>query len=90
MIYTGDSCDCPKNLNYLVNMPPPPKPKEYKPSEYGYKLEVPLQAKAKVTYSFDFTVEEPKTPPPPKENKWDLYAKIDRMTAHKKGKLYFK
>ncbi|KAM7347483.1 chorion protein b at 7F [Cochliomyia hominivorax] len=85
VIYTGDSCDCPKSLNYLVNVPPPPKTKEYKPSEYEYKLDVPLQGKAKVTYSFDFTVEEPKAPPPPPvENKWDIYAKIDRITAHKK------
>ncbi|XP_065363575.1 uncharacterized protein Cp7Fb [Calliphora vicina] len=87
VIYSGDSCDCPKNLDYLVNLPPPPVPKEFTPSEYGYKLDVPLQAKAKVTYSFDFTVEEPKAPPPPPEDKLEIFAKIDRMTAHKKDCL---
>ncbi|KAI8128278.1 hypothetical protein CVS40_2420 [Lucilia cuprina] len=87
VIYTGDSCDCPKNLNYLVNVPPPPPSKEYKPAEYGYKLEVPMQAKAKVTYSFDFTVEEPKAPPPPAEDKLEIFAKIDRITAHNKDCL---
>lgn len=87
VVYTGDSCDCPKHLNYLVNIPPPPKPKVYEPSEYGYKLDVPIPARAKVTYSFDFMVEEPKKPPPPEESKLDLYAKIDRITAHKKGEF---
>lgn len=66
-------------------MPPPPEPNEYNTSEYGYKLDVPMQRKAKVTYSFDFTVQEPKIPTPTEEEKWNLYAKIDRITAHKKG-----
>lgn len=85
-MYTGESCDCPRSLNYLVNAPPTPEPKENPRYEYGYRLEAPAPAKAKVTYSFDFTVEEPKTTSPVEEERWNLYAKVDRITAHKKGR----
>ncbi|XP_013108432.1 uncharacterized protein LOC106087807 [Stomoxys calcitrans] len=84
VVYTGDSCACPKSLNYLVNVPPPPQPKESKRYEHGYKLEVPPPAKTKMTYTFDFTVQEPKTPIPMEDEKLNLYAKVDRITAHKK------
>ncbi|XP_005182849.2 uncharacterized protein LOC101891179 [Musca domestica] len=85
VVYTGgDNCDCPKSLNYLVNIPPPPETKENPRYEHGYKLEVPPPPKGKVTYSFDFTVQEPIRPLPVEDEKLNLYAKVDRITAHKK------
>lgn len=90
MVYTGDSCACPKSLSYAVDVPPSPIPPINTPKEYGYKLEVPVPTKAKVTCTFDFTVQGPKITPPIEQEKWDLYAKIDRITAHRKGKCQFK
>lgn len=87
IVYTGEACDCPKTLGYKINVPKLEKPKEYSQNEYGYKVDVPVQAKAKVTYSFDFTVEEPRTPKPPKSTKLNLYAKIDRITMNRGGML---
>ncbi|XP_036343776.1 uncharacterized protein LOC118753033 [Rhagoletis pomonella] len=88
VIYTGEGCDCPSKLDYTVNVPSVPKSKKcpYTPSEYGYKVDVPISrpAKAKVTYSFDFTVEEPRTPKPAKPSTLNLFAKVDRV-AVKKG-----
>lgn len=85
-MYTGENCDCPKNLNYLVHAPPPPPENPYTPGEYGYRLDVPAPSKPKVSYTFDGTVQEPKRPEPTEEEKWNLYAKVDRITAPKKGK----
>ncbi|XP_075159105.1 chorion protein b at 7F [Haematobia irritans] len=84
VVYTGDSCACPKSLHYRVNVPPPPVEKENPRYEHGYKLEVPPPPKAKVIYNYDFTVQEPRIPPKAEEEKWNLYAKVDRITAHKK------
>ena len=58
-------------------------------TEYGYKMDVPppVQGKAKVTYSFDFTVLEPKRPPPTEQSNLNLNAKMDRIMMPKKGKL---
>ncbi|KAH8421512.1 hypothetical protein KR009_010568 [Drosophila setifemur] len=83
VVYTGESCDCPTQLGYQLNVPNPPKPKKYEASEYGYRVEKPVQTKAKISYSFDFTVEQPRTPAPPKTNPAKLYAKVDRVTVNK-------
>ncbi|XP_017017369.1 uncharacterized protein Cp7Fb isoform X1 [Drosophila kikkawai] len=84
VVYTGDEgCACPTQLGYQLNVPNPPKPKKYASSDYGYRVEKPVQTKAKITYSFDFTVEQPRTPAPPKVNPAKLYAKVDRVTVNK-------
>ncbi|XP_030382236.1 uncharacterized protein LOC115629808 [Scaptodrosophila lebanonensis] len=83
VIYTGEGCACPTQLGYQLNVPQPPKPKKYVGGEYGYRVDKPVQAKAKISYSFDFTVEEPRTPAPPKYKPSKLYAKVDRMTVNK-------
>ncbi|BFG01229.1 uncharacterized protein DMAD_01029 [Drosophila madeirensis] len=83
VVYTGESCACPTQLGYQLNVPNPPKPKKYGASEYGYRVEKPVQTKAKISYSFDFTVEQPRTPPPPKYPESKLYAKVDRVTVNK-------
>lgn len=86
VVYTGESCACPTQLGYQLNVPNTPKPKKYVGGEYGYRVEKPVQTKAKITYSFDFTVEQPRTPAPPKNNPAKLYAKVDRITVNKAGK----
>lgn len=87
VVYTGDEgCECPTQLGYQLNVPSPPKPKKYGNNDYGYRVEKPVQTKAKISYSFDFTVEQPRTPPPPKTNPAKLYAKVDRVTVNKGGK----
>jgi len=86
VVYTGEGCDCPTQLGYQLNVPSPPKPKKYVGGEYGYRVEKPVQTKAKISYSFDFTVEQPRTPAPPKTNPSKLYAKVDRITVNKAGK----
>ncbi|XP_068159425.1 uncharacterized protein Cp7Fb [Drosophila tropicalis] len=83
IVYTGESCDCPQKLGYQLNVPNTYKPKKPTYSQYGYRVEKPVQAKAKISYSFDFTVEEPRTPAPPKVNPSKLYAKVDRVTVNK-------
>ncbi|XP_033172427.1 uncharacterized protein LOC117148865 isoform X1 [Drosophila mauritiana] len=83
VVYTGESCACPTQLGYQLNVPNTPKPKKYVGGEYGYRVEKPVQTKAKITYSFDFTVEQPRTPAPPKNNPAKLYAKVDRITVNK-------
>ncbi|XP_022214001.2 uncharacterized protein LOC111068652 isoform X2 [Drosophila obscura] len=83
VVYTGESCACPTQLGYQLNVPNPPKPKKYGASDYGYRVEKPVQTKAKISYSFDFTVEQPRTPPPPKYPESKLYAKVDRVTVNK-------
>ncbi|XP_041675181.1 uncharacterized protein LOC121530321 isoform X1 [Drosophila eugracilis] len=83
VVYTGESCACPTQLGYQLNVPNPAKPKKYVGGEYGYRVEKPVQAKAKISYSFDFTVEQPRTPAPPKNNPSNLYAKVDRITVNK-------
>ncbi|KAH8235496.1 hypothetical protein KR032_001676 [Drosophila birchii] len=84
VVYTGDDgCACPTQLGYQLNVPNPPKPKKYASSDYGYRVEKPVQTKAKISYSFDFTVEQPRTPAPPKANPAKLYAKVDRVTINK-------
>ncbi|XP_016922985.2 uncharacterized protein Cp7Fb isoform X1 [Drosophila suzukii] len=83
VVYTGEGCDCPTQLGYQLNVPSPPKPKKYVGGEYGYRVEKPVQTKAKISYSFDFTVEQPRTPAPPKTNPSKLYAKVDRITVNK-------
>ncbi|XP_011179967.1 uncharacterized protein LOC105210602 [Zeugodacus cucurbitae] len=86
VIYTGEGCDCPSKLDFSVNVPSVPKPKKcHTPYEYGYKVEVPTTRprKAKVSYSFDFTVEEPRPPKPVKPSKMNLYAKVDRVAINK-------
>ncbi|KAH8288120.1 hypothetical protein KR054_001206 [Drosophila jambulina] len=84
VVYTGDEgCACPTQLGYQLNVPNPPKPKKYASSDYGYRVEKPVQTKAKISYSFDFTVEQPRTPAPPKTNPAKLYAKVDRVTINK-------
>lgn len=73
-----------------MNVPSVPKPKKwYTPYEYGYKVEMPTprQPKAKVSYSFDFTVEEPRPPKPVKPSKLNLYAMVDRVAINKGGEL---
>lgn len=90
VIYAGNSCGCPKNLNYEMNMPIPAESKPNIPSEYDYRVEYPLKAKATVTYSFDFDVEQPPAAPqlPAPEPKSDIFAKVDRVMALKKGEFY--
>ncbi|KAH8368406.1 hypothetical protein KR084_011079 [Drosophila pseudotakahashii] len=83
VVYTGESCACPTQLGYQLNVPNPAKPKKYGGGEYGYRVEKPVQTKAKISYSFDFTVEQPRTPAPPKTNPSKLYAKVDRITVNK-------
>ncbi|XP_026846243.1 uncharacterized protein LOC6598176 isoform X1 [Drosophila persimilis] len=83
VVYTGEGCACPTQLGYQLNVPNPPKPKKYGASDYGYRVEKPVQTKAKISYSFDFTVEQPRTPPPPKYPESKLYAKVDRVTVNK-------
>ncbi|XP_044316927.1 uncharacterized protein LOC123037959 isoform X2 [Drosophila rhopaloa] len=83
VVYTGESCACPTQLGYQLNVPNPPKPKKYAGGEYGYRVEKPVQTKAKISYSFDFTVEQPRTSAPPKTNPSKLYAKVDRITVNK-------
>ncbi|KAI8034333.1 uncharacterized protein LOC128264595 isoform X1 [Drosophila gunungcola] len=83
VVYTGESCACPTQLGYQLNVPNPPKQKKYAGAEYGYRVEKPVQTKAKISYSFDFTVEQPRTPAPPKTNPSKLYAKVDRITVNK-------
>ncbi|KAH8256640.1 hypothetical protein KR026_008846 [Drosophila bipectinata] len=83
VVYTGESCACPTQLGYQLNVPNPPKPKKYAANDYGYRVEKPVQTKAKISYSFDFTVEQPRTPAPPKSNPAKLYAKVDRVTVNK-------
>ncbi|XP_043063410.1 uncharacterized protein LOC122319760 isoform X2 [Drosophila ficusphila] len=83
VVYTGESCACPTQLGYQLNVPNPPKAKKYAGAEYGYRVEKPVQTKAKISYSFDFTVEQPRTPAPPKTNPAKLYAKVDRITVNK-------
>ncbi|XP_034119010.1 uncharacterized protein LOC117578018 [Drosophila albomicans] len=84
VIYTGDEgCACPTKLGYQLNVPNPPKPKKYEGGDYGYRVEKPVQTKAKISYSFDFTVEQPRTPVPPKNKPSKLYAKVDRVAVHK-------
>ncbi|KAH8275105.1 hypothetical protein KR018_012291, partial [Drosophila ironensis] len=83
VVYTGEGCACPTQLGYQLNVPNPPKPKKYAANDYGYRVEKPVQTKAKISYSFDFTVEQPRTPAPPKTNSAKLYAKVDRVTVNK-------
>ncbi|ALC49317.1 Cp7Fb [Drosophila busckii] len=84
VVYTGEEgCACPKQLGYQLNVPNPSKPKKYVGGDYGYRVEKPVATKAKITYSFDLTVEQPRTPAPPKYNPAKLYAKVDRITANK-------
>ncbi|XP_064537074.1 uncharacterized protein Cp7Fb isoform X1 [Drosophila montana] len=84
VVYTGEEgCACPAQLGYQLNVPNPSKPKKYEGGEYGYRVDKPVQTKAKISYSFDFTVEEPRTPAPPKNKPAKLYAKVDRVTANK-------
>lgn len=86
VVYTGEEgCACPTQLGYQLNVPSPSKPKKYEGGEYGYRIEKPVQTKAKISYSFDFTVEQPRTPPPPKTKPAKLYAKVDRVTVNKSG-----
>lgn len=86
VVYTGEEgCACPTQLGYQLNVPNPTKPKKYEGGEYGYRIEKPVQTKAKISYSFDFTVEQPRTPPPPKTKPSKLYAKVDRVTMNKSG-----
>ncbi|KAH8304700.1 hypothetical protein KR044_000704 [Drosophila immigrans] len=86
VIYTGDEgCACPTKLGYQLNVPNPGKPKKYEGGDYGYRVEKPVQTKAKISYSFDFTVEQPRTPVPPKHKPAKLYAKVDRVAVHKSG-----
>lgn len=89
VVYTGESCACPTQLGYQLNVPNPPKAKKYAANDYGYRVEKPVQTKAKISYSFDFTVEQPRTPAPPKTNPAKLYAKVDRVTVNKAGKCTF-
>ncbi|KAH8387397.1 hypothetical protein KR093_006896 [Drosophila rubida] len=84
VVYTGDEgCACPTKLGYQLNVPNPSKPKKYEGGDYGYRVEKPVQTKAKISYSFDFTVEQPRTPVPPKNKPSKLYAKVDRVAVHK-------
>lgn len=86
VVYTGEEgCACPKQLGYQLNVPNPSKPKKYEGGEYGYRVEKPVQTKAKITYSFDLTVEQPRTPKPPKIKPTKLYAKVDRVAVNKAG-----
>ncbi|KAM8719066.1 hypothetical protein ACLKA7_011727 [Drosophila subpalustris] len=84
VVYTGEEgCACPTQLGYQLNVPNPSKPKKYEGGEYGYRVEKPVQTKAKISYSFDFTVEQPRTPVPPKNKPAKLYAKVDRVAVNK-------
>ncbi|XP_017965580.1 uncharacterized protein LOC108657471 [Drosophila navojoa] len=84
VVYTGeDGCACPTQLGYQLNVPNPSKPKKYEGGQYGYRVDKPVQAKAKISYSFDFTVEEPRTAAPPTVKPAKLYAKVDRVTVNK-------
>ncbi|KAH8416457.1 hypothetical protein KR222_004825 [Zaprionus bogoriensis] len=84
VVYTGEEgCACPTQLGYQLNVPSPSKPKKYEGGEYGYRVEKPVQTKAKISYSFDFTVEQPRTPAPAKIKPSKLYAKVDRVTVNK-------
>ncbi|XP_034490015.1 uncharacterized protein LOC117793741 isoform X2 [Drosophila innubila] len=84
VVYTGEEgCACPTQLGYHLNVPNPSKPKKYEGGEYGYRVEKPVHTKAKISYSFDFTVEQPRTPVPPKNKPAKLYAKVDRVTVNK-------
>lgn len=86
VVYTGEEgCACPTQLGYQLNVPNPSKPKKYEGGQYGYRIEKPVQTKAKISYSFDFTVEQPRTPAPPKTKPAKLYAKVDRVTMNKSG-----
>jgi len=77
-------------MGYQVNYPKQTKPRKCPLHNYGYRIEKPSNPmKAHVTYTFDFMVEEPKVPRPPREKKLgNLYAKVDRVTAKKAGKSY--
>uniref|UniRef100_A0A1A9WC49 Uncharacterized protein n=1 Tax=Glossina brevipalpis TaxID=37001 RepID=A0A1A9WC49_9MUSC len=80
IVYSGDSCDCPKHLSYAVNIPKSSS-RHYTTNVYGYRVDKPQQRYPKPSYVFDFTVEEPYTLKPLVEKIFNGYATIDRITA---------
>uniref|UniRef100_A0A1A9Z4S2 Uncharacterized protein n=1 Tax=Glossina pallidipes TaxID=7398 RepID=A0A1A9Z4S2_GLOPL len=81
IVYSGDSCDCPKHFSYTVNMPPSPSGYYYTHNMYDYKIDNPQRRYPKPSYIYGFTVEEPYTAKPLVEKKFNGYTKIDRITA---------
>ncbi|KAI9582219.1 uncharacterized protein LOC119637228 [Glossina fuscipes] len=81
IVYSGDSCDCPKHYGYTVNIPPSPSGYYYTHNIYDYKIDNPQRRYPKPSYIYGFTIEEPYTAKPLIEKKFNGYAKIDRITA---------